>query len=227
MKTSLSLSLKNVRKVYKVFDGKKKYSDIAAVDNADFTIEAGNLAVLLGPSGCGKTTTLNMIAGFIAPSSGKIFIGETDVTELPAHKRPTATVFQSYALFPHLNVGDNIAYGLLRKKTPKKEIVKKVDEFLELVGLSALKSRFPNQLSGGQQQRVALARSLIIEPSVLLLDEPLSNLDEELRSYMPQEIQRIIKSCGITALYVTHDRLESSAIADQVLEMKDGRVDLL
>ena len=187
-------------------------------------MNAGELVTLLGPSGCGKTTTLRMIAGFELPSAGKIHIGAEDVTMLPPNIRDTATVFQSYGLFPHLTVGENVAYGLKLKKLPKAEIDLRVKEFLELVGLGDLYERPPGQLSGGQQQRVALARSLIVEPSVLLLDEPLSNLDALLREQMRVEIRRIQKSLGTTAVYVTHDRVEAMTLSDRVIVMRDGEI---
>jgi iron(III) transport system ATP-binding protein len=165
-----------------------------------------------------------MIAGFELPSSGRIRIGPEDVTMRPPNARDTATVFQSYGLFPHLTVGENVAYGLKLRKLPKADIEKKVREFLNLVGLNELHDRPPGQLSGGQQQRVALARSLIVEPSVLLMDEPLSNLDALLREQMRVEIRRIQKSLNITAVYVTHDRVEAMTLSDRVIVMRDGRI---
>jgi iron(III) transport system ATP-binding protein len=165
-----------------------------------------------------------MIAGFELPSTGKILIGRQDVTMLPPNARDTATVFQSYGLFPHLTVGENVAYGLKLRKIPQNDIQKKVKEFLAMVGLGDLYDRAPGRLSGGQQQRVALARSLIVEPSVLLLDEPLSNLDALLREQMRVEIRRIQKTFGITAVYVTHDRVEAMSLSDQVIVMKDGEI---
>jgi len=220
-KKSVSVTLDNVSKIFKNTRGK---SDVIAVHDANFTVQAGELVTLLGPSGCGKTTTLRMIAGFELPSSGKINIGTEDVTMLPPNARDTATVFQSYGLFPHLTVGENVAYGLKIRKMPKPDIEKKVKEFLDLVGLGDLYDRPPGQLSGGQQQRVALARSLIVEPSVLLLDEPLSNLDALLREQMRVEIRRIQKSLGITAVYVTHDRIEAMSLSDRVIVMRDGKI---
>ncbi|MCL2879359.1 MAG: ABC transporter ATP-binding protein [Treponema sp.] len=218
---SLSVTLEGVTKIYKNTKGKP---DVVAVHNSNFTVKAGELVTLLGPSGCGKTTTLRMIAGFELPSTGKILIGSEDVTMLPPNTRDTATVFQSYGLFPHLTVGENVAYGLKLRKLPKANIVKKVREFLDLVGLGDLYDRPPGQLSGGQQQRVALARSLIVEPSVLLLDEPLSNLDALLREQMRVEIRRIQKSLGTTAVYVTHDRVEAMTLSDRVIVMRDGDI---
>jgi iron(III) transport system ATP-binding protein len=220
-KKSVSVTLEGVTKIFKNTRGK---ADVVAVHESSFTVNAGELVTLLGPSGCGKTTTLRMIAGFELPSTGKILIGSEDVTMLPPNVRDTATVFQSYGLFPHLTVGENVAYGLKIKKLPKAEIEKHVMEFLDLVGLSDLYDRPPGQLSGGQQQRVALARSLIVEPSILLLDEPLSNLDALLREQMRVEIRRIQKSLGTTAVYVTHDRVEAMTLSDRVIVMRDGEI---
>jgi len=220
-KKNVSVTLEGVTKIFKNTRGKP---DVVAVHESNFTVEAGELVTLLGPSGCGKTTTLRMVAGFELPSTGKIRIGSEDVTMLPPNARDTATVFQSYGLFPHLTVGENVAYGLKLRKLSKAEIEKKVREFLDLVGLSDLYDRPPGQLSGGQQQRVALARSLIVEPSVLLLDEPLSNLDALLREQMRVEIRRIQKRLGITAIYVTHDRVEAMTLSDRVIVMKDGEI---
>ncbi len=218
-KKSVSIRVDRVTKRFKDPAGGKT---VTAVDDVSFTIEPSELVTLLGPSGCGKTTTLRMIAGFELPTQGKIHIGDDDVTYLPAHARDKATVFQSYGLFPHMNVFENVAYGLKIRKMPKSEIAAKVSETLRLVGLEALASRSPGRLSGGQQQRVALARSLIVEPSVLLLDEPLSNLDALLREQMRVEIRRIQKALGITAVYVTHDRTEAMSLSDRVIVMKDG-----
>ncbi len=218
-KNSVSVSVQGVTKRFKNTKGK---ADVIAVSGADFTVVPGELITLLGPSGCGKTTTLRMIAGFELPSSGRILIGNEDVTMLPPNQRDTATVFQSYGLFPHMRVAENVAYGLKLRKLPKAEIDKKVAETLALVGLADLADRAPGRLSGGQQQRVALARSLIVEPSVLLLDEPLSNLDALLREQMRVEIRRIQKALGITAVYVTHDRVEAMSLSDRVIVMKDG-----
>jgi iron(III) transport system ATP-binding protein len=220
-KKSVSVTLEGVTKIFRNTRGK---ADVVAVHESSFTVNAGELVTLLGPSGCGKTTTLRMIAGFELPSTGKILIGSEDVTMLPPNVRDTATVFQSYGLFPHLTVGENVAYGLKIKKLPKAEIETRVVEFLDLVGLGDLYDRPPGQLSGGQQQRVALARSLIVEPSVLLLDEPLSNLDALLREQMRVEIRRIQKSLGTTAVYVTHDRVEAMTLSDKVIVMRDGEI---
>ncbi|MFA6504485.1 MAG: ABC transporter ATP-binding protein [Treponemataceae bacterium] len=220
-KNSVSVTLEGVTKRFKNTKGK---ADVIAVHASDFVVAPGELVTLLGPSGCGKTTTLRMIAGFELPTAGRILIGSEDVTQLPPNKRDTATVFQSYGLFPHMTVADNVAYGLKLRKLPKAEIEKKVAETLALVGLSDLGDRAPGRLSGGQQQRVALARSLIVEPAVLLLDEPLSNLDALLREQMRIEIRRIQKSLGITAVYVTHDRVEAMSLSDRVIVMKDGEI---
>jgi iron(III) transport system ATP-binding protein len=224
-KNSVSVTLEGVTKVFKNTGARQgQRPDVIAVHESNFVVEPGELVTLLGPSGCGKTTTLRMIAGFELPSSGKILIGSEDVTLLPPNARDTATVFQSYGLFPHLTVGENVAYGLKLRKMSKAGIEKKVVEFLDMVGLGSLRDRPPGQLSGGQQQRVALARSLIVEPSVLLLDEPLSNLDALLREQMRVEIRRIQKSLGITAVYVTHDRVEAMSLSDRVIVMRDGEI---
>nr|WP_319473349.1 ABC transporter ATP-binding protein [uncultured Sphaerochaeta sp.] len=220
-KKSVSVTLEHVTKKFKDVKGK---SDVIAVNDSHFVIEPGELVTLLGPSGCGKTTTLRMIAGFELPTEGKIYIGNEEVTMLPPNKRDTATMFQSYGLFPHMTVFDNVAYGLKLRKIPHEEISKRVNETLSLVGLADYGDRAPSKLSGGQQQRVALARSLIVTPSVLLLDEPLSNLDALLREQMRIEIRKIQKELGITAVYVTHDRVEAMSLSDRVVVMKDGFV---
>jgi iron(III) transport system ATP-binding protein len=220
-KKRVSVTLQHVTKRFKDVKGKR---DVIAVNDSNLVIEPGELVTLLGPSGCGKTTTLRMIAGFELPTEGKIFIGEEEVTMLPPNKRDTATMFQSYGLFPHMTVFDNIAYGLKLRKVPDQTIKEKVAETLELVGLAEYGDRAPSKLSGGQQQRVALARSLIVTPAVLLLDEPLSNLDALLREQMRVEIRRIQKTLGITAVYVTHDRVEAMSLSDRVVVMKDGFV---
>ena len=218
-KKSVSIRVDRVTKRFKDLSGGKS---VTAVDNVSFSIEPSELVTLLGPSGCGKTTTLRMIAGFELPTSGKIHIGDDDVTNLPAHARDKATVFQSYGLFPHMNVFENVAFGLRIRKLSRADIDRKVMDTLRLVGLEALSKRSPGRLSGGQQQRVALARSLIVEPSVLLLDEPLSNLDALLREQMRVEIRRIQKAVGITAVYVTHDRTEAMSLSDRVIVMREG-----
>ncbi len=200
-KKSSGVVLKDVTKIFQQPDTGK---DFVAVDHINLEIHDGEMVTLLGPSGCGKTTTLRMISGFEYPTSGSVFIGERDVAKIPPNKRGISMVFQSYALFPHLNIWENIAYGLRVAKLPRME------------------KRFPNQLSGGQQQRVALARAVVIEPSVLLFDEPLSNLDAKLRESMRDELRALQKRLGITSLYVTHDQSEAMAISDRVVIMKDG-----
>ena len=220
-KKSVSVTLEHVTKRFKDVKGK---ADVIAVNDSSFVIQPGELVTLLGPSGCGKTTTLRMIAGFELPSEGKVLIGNTDVTMLPPNKRDTATMFQSYGLFPHMTVAENVAYGLKLRKMPKDVIEKKVKEALSLVGLEGYEDRAPNRLSGGQQQRVALARTLVVEPSVLLFDEPLSNLDALLREQMRVEIKRIQKGLGITAIYVTHDRVEAMSLSDRIIVMKNGLI---
>ncbi|HOO74571.1 MAG TPA: ABC transporter ATP-binding protein [Tepiditoga sp.] len=221
IKTSASVKLENITKVFKDPAGK---GEVTAVNNVNYDIKPGELITLLGPSGCGKTTTLRMIAGFEVPTGGKIIIGNEDVTQLPPNKRDTATVFQSYGLFPHMTVFENVAYGLKLRKVSKSEIEERVIKTLDMVGLKHLAHRSPSRLSGGQQQRVALARSIIVEPSVLLLDEPLSNLDALLREQMRVEIRRIQKSLGITAVYVTHDRVEAMSLSDRVVLMNAGKI---
>jgi len=216
---SVPVSLEQVSKTFR--DPKSK-SDVHAVRDAQLAIAGGELVTLLGPSGCGKTTMLRMIGGFELPTQGRIRIGGEDVTYLPPNARATATVFQSYGLFPHLDVFDNVAYGLRVRKVAASEIETRVMEALALVGLTPLAKRAPGRLSGGQQQRVALARSLVVRPQVLLLDEPLSNLDALLREQMRVEIRRIQKTLGITAIYVTHDRVEAMSLSDRVVVMRDG-----
>lgn len=210
--------------ITKIFRDPQSGQDVKAVDGVSFRIAPGELVTLLGPSGCGKTTVLRMLSGFEQPTSGRILIGETDVTHMPPNKRDTAMVFQSYGLFPHMNVFDNVAYGLKLRKMGGADIAQKVGKFLDMVGLGAMAKRPPSRLSGGQQQRVALARSLIVEPSVLLLDEPLSNLDALLREQMRVEIRRLQKSLGITAMYVTHDRVEAMSLSDRIIVMKGGHI---
>lgn len=218
---SVSVTLEHVTKRFKNVKGK---ADVIAVNDSNFVIEPGELVTLLGPSGCGKTTTLRMVAGFELPTEGRIFIGNEDVTMLPPNKRDTATMFQSYGLFPHMTVFDNVAYGLRLRKVAESEIRTRVEEMLSLLGLKDLGERAPGKLSGGQQQRVALARTLIVAPKVLLFDEPLSNLDALLREQMRVEIKKIQKKLGITAIYVTHDRVEAMSLSDRVIVMKDGFV---
>jgi iron(III) transport system ATP-binding protein len=212
----------SIDNVTKRFHDTKGRADVIAVRNASFSIGPGELVTLLGPSGCGKTTTLRMIAGFELPTEGKIYIDKDEITHLPPNKRDTATVFQSYGLFPHMNVFDNVAFGLRTRRMEESDVRDKVNSMLALVGLGEYGERSPARLSGGQQQRVALARSLIVEPSVLLLDEPLSNLDALLREQMRVEIRRIQKAMGITAVYVTHDRVEAMSLSDRIIVMKGG-----
>jgi len=202
----------------------KTYGDVRAVAGVDLDIRQGELVVLLGPSGCGKTTTLRMIAGFVAPTSGEIRLGGRDITGQPPWKRNTGLVFQSYALFPHLTVADNVAFGLRMRKLPQRETAAKVTEVLRLVRLEGLGHRLPRELSGGQQQRVALARALVIEPDILLLDEPLSNLDAKLRQEVRVEIRELQRKLGLTTVMVTHDQEEALTMADRLVVMSDGEV---
>jgi len=202
----------------------KYFDEVKAVDDVSLEVEAGTLVCLLGPSGCGKTTTLRMIAGFEEPTAGHIFIGTEDITNIPPYTRPTAMVFQSYALFPHMSVQDNIAYGLRARRMPKAEIGPRVQEAIALMELQGQEKKSPPQLSGGQQQRVALARALVTRPKVLLFDEPLSNLDAQLRVRMRGEIRALQRQLGITSVYVTHDQEEAFSIADQVAIMNKGQL---
>ena len=210
--------------ISKIYQDPKTGKDFYAVKDTSLTIEPGSFVTLLGPSGCGKTTTLRMIAGFESPDEGEIYLGDEAINALTPNKRDTAMVFQSYALLPHYNVFDNVAYGLKLRKVPKDEIKTRVMRILDLVELTGMEGRMTNQLSGGQQQRVALARALVIEPSVLLFDEPLSNLDAKLRVSMRTEIRRIQQEVGITAIYVTHDQSEAMALSDQIIIMEKGVV---
>ena len=200
----------------------KRYGEFVAVRGIDLEIHQGEFFTLLGPSGCGKTTLLRMIAGFNTIDEGEILFGDQRINNVPAHKRDTGMVFQNYAIFPHLSVAENVAYGLKAHKFPKPEIKRRVREALELVQIQNLADRKPNQLSGGQQQRVALARAFVIEPRVLLMDEPLSNLDAKLRVQMRTVIKKLQRRLGITTIYVTHDQEEALAISDRIAVMKDG-----
>ena len=211
--------------ISKIYQDPKTHKDFYAVKDTSLTIEPGSFVTLLGPSGCGKTTTLRMIAGFESPDEGEIYLGDEAINALTPNKRDTAMVFQSYALLPHYNVFDNVAYGLKLRKVPKAEIRERVMHILDLVELTGMEGRMTNQLSGGQQQRVALARALVIEPSVLLFDEPLSNLDAKLRVSMRTEIRRIQQEVGITAIYVTHDQSEAMALSDNIIIMNKGVVE--
>ena len=215
-KQKKGVRLEHISKIYK---DPKTGKDFYAVQDTTLDIEPGTFVTLLGPSGCGKTTTLRMIAGFESPDEGDIYLGDEAINALTPNKRDTAMVFQSYALLPHYNVFDNVAYGLKIRKLPKEEIQERVMNILKLVEMEGMESRMTNQLSGGQQQRVALARALVIEPSVLLFDEPLSNLDAKLRVTMRTEIRKIQQKVGITAIYVTHDQSEAMSISDKIIIM--------
>jgi putative spermidine/putrescine transport system ATP-binding protein len=202
----------------------KKFAEVLAVDGLSLEVADGEFVVLLGPSGCGKTTTLRMIAGFIEASGGAVRIGARDVTNDPPYRRNIGFVFQNYALFPHLTVAENVAFGLRRRRRPKREITERVGRALALVKLEGFEARMPRQLSGGQQQRVAIARALAIAPDVLLLDEPLSNLDAKLRRDVRAELRRLQKLSGITTVMVTHDQDEAMSIGDRLVVMDHGRV---
>jgi iron(III) transport system ATP-binding protein len=216
------LTLENITKVFPPRGGG---SEVTAVLDVNLNIEKGELVTLLGPSGCGKTTTLRMIAGFEFPTQGKIILDGQEINSLPSHRREMSMVFQSYAIFPHLTVFENIAYGLNVKRLSKSIIKERVNRVLELVHLEGYGDRAPTQLSGGQQQRVALARALIMEPKVLLMDEPLSNLDAKLREEMRTEIRRIQKELNITSVYVTHDQIEAMTLSDRIVVMNQGIIE--
>jgi spermidine/putrescine transport system ATP-binding protein len=205
----------------------KRFDDVVAVDDISLDIDRGQFFALLGPSGCGKTTTLRMIGGFEEPTEGRIELGGVDVAPLPPYKRDVNTVFQSYALFPHLSIFENVAFGLRRRAVKRAEVRQRVDEALELVGLAGLERRKPRQLSGGQQQRIALARALVNRPRVLLLDEPLGALDLKLRKEMQLELKRIQHEVGITFVHVTHDQEEAMTMADQIVIMNSGHIEQL
>ncbi len=206
----------------KVFHSHRE--SVVAVDLLDLQVERGELVTLLGPSGCGKTTTLRLVGGFEIPTAGEVYLGGKRVTHLPPQRRDTATVFQSYGLFPHMTVFENVAFGLKVRHLPRDEVRRRVREALKLVNLEGLERRYPRELSGGQQQRVALCRALVIEPRVLLFDEPLSNLDAKLRVETREQIRRLQKELGITSLYVTHDQAEAMAISDRIAVMSEGRL---
>lgn len=200
----------------------KSFGDLVAVNNMNLELKEGELVAFLGPSGCGKTTTLRMIAGFERADSGEIYVGGREVTNLPPERRDAGMVFQNYALFPHLTVYENVAFGLQMRKVPKREITGQVRDILAKVQLSGMEERYPRQLSGGQQQRTALARALVFNPTVLLLDEPLANLDAKLREEMRFYIRHLQQEFGITTVYVTHDQAEALVLADRVAVMKSG-----
>jgi iron(III) transport system ATP-binding protein len=202
----------------------KLYGEVAAVKDISFTVAAGSLVTLLGPSGCGKTTTLRMIAGLELPTSGAIMIGGADVTRIPASERDVSMVFQSYALFPHMNVLENVGYGLTVSGLPKPDVHAKAQSALTTVGLTGFDERLPSELSGGQQQRVAVARALVLEPSVLLFDEPLSNLDARLRRQMREEIRDLQQRLSLTVVYVTHDQAEAMAVSDRIIVMNKATI---
>jgi putative spermidine/putrescine transport system ATP-binding protein len=202
----------------------RRYGTTTAVERVDLEVAEGELVALLGPSGCGKTTTLRMVAGFVPPSEGRVLIAGRDVTRLPAHARDTGMVFQSYALFPHMTVAQNVAFGLEMRRISRAEREARVKEALRLVRLAPLGDRLPRQLSGGQQQRVALARALVVNPAVFLLDEPLSNLDAKLRAEVRFEIRALQQRLGLTTLFVTHDQEEALTMADRLVVMDRGRV---
>ena len=216
------LELENI---VKAFTSRGGVGEVIAVNGVSLGIDKGELVTLLGPSGCGKTTTLRLIAGFEFPTAGHISLDGKTINDLPPHRRDMSMVFQSYAIFPHLTVFENIAYGLNVQRLPKDEIQSRVARSLELVELTGLENRAPNQLSGGQQQRVALARALIMEPKVLLMDEPLSNLDAKLRVQMRTEIRRIQQHLGITSVYVTHDQIEAMTLSDRIVVMHEGIIE--
>jgi iron(III) transport system ATP-binding protein len=218
----MSVLLENVRKVFA--DPERPERTVVAVDGVSLEIKEGELVTFLGPSGCGKTTALRIIAGFETPTSGRVLIGGQEVSHLPPHTRNTAMVFQSYAIFPHLTVAENVAFGLEMRSVPKRDISTRVSAILDLVELGGLEHRAPEQLSGGQQQRVALARAIITEPRVLLFDEPLSNLDAKLREQMRAEVRSLQRRLGITSVYVTHDQAEAMALSDRIVVMEAGRV---
>lgn len=220
MSSEFALELSDVTKIFA-----KDRGEFRAVDNVNLQVRQGEMVVFLGPSGCGKTTTLRMVAGFETPSSGAIRIQGKDMTTVPVNKRGIGFVFQNYALFPHMSVFKNVSYGLKARGEGVEAIRNKVSAALELVGLSGSGDKFPNQLSGGEQQRVALARVIVMEPSLLLMDEPLSNLDAKLRLHMRTEIRKLQKHLGITCMYVTHDQAEALTMADRIVVMNRGKVE--
>lgn len=217
---SISLELRGICREYV-----KDNESFLAVDNVNLTVNPGEFLTFLGPSGCGKTTTLRMVAGFEIPSSGQIIVDGTDITQVPANKRDMGFVFQNYALFPHMTIFENVAYGLRIRGLSGDALAAKVREGLAMVGLGNAEQRYPNQLSGGEQQRVALARVLVLRPKILLMDEPLSNLDAKLRLHMRTEIRRIQQDMRITCLYVTHDQKEALTMSDRIMVMNRGRIE--
>lgn len=206
-------------------DVTKNYATMRAVDAVSFTAEKGEIIALLGPSGCGKTTLLNLIAGFLQPDAGTMLVDGLDLKDTPPHKREMAMVFQSYALFPHMTVEANVAFGLEMRGIAKAEAKQRVAEALKVVKLDGMQNRYPRQLSGGQQQRIALARALVVRPSLILLDEPLSNLDALLRKNMREDMRQILKDAGITAIVVTHDQEEALVMADRIILMSAGKIE--
>jgi iron(III) transport system ATP-binding protein len=200
----------------------KDFGTFRAVEDINFEVREGEILTLLGPSGCGKSTTLRMIAGFLFPDEGRIFFGDVDVSDLPPQKRNTAMVFQNYALWPHMSVRKNVEFGLTIRKTPKEEKTKAVNQALKMVHLQDIAEKMPNKLSGGQQQRVAVARALVVNPDVLLLDEPLSNLDAKLRLETRQEIRDLVKELNLTTIFVTHDQSEALSISDRIAVLDTG-----
>jgi ABC-type Fe3+/spermidine/putrescine transport system ATPase subunit len=205
----------------------KRFGSAQVLNGCSFEIEKGTVLTLLGPSGCGKTTLLRTIAGFIPPDKGYVSVGGRDLLTLPPNRRDVGYVFQNYALFPHLTVAGNVAYGLKVRRTSRRHIIKRVDEALDLVALTSMATRYPAQLSGGQQQRVAIARALVLEPAVLLLDEPFNALDAKLRLAMQIELRKLIDRVGITSIFVTHDQLEAMTLSDKVAVMRSGAVEQL
>ena len=207
-----------------VHDLTKRFGPLTVVDRATFAIEEGELFTLLGPSGCGKTTLLRLIAGFYAPDGGEVRFGDRVVNDVPPHERGIGMVFQNYALWPHMTVSENIGYGLKLRKLGRSEIAERIEGVLGKVRLAGLGDRYPGQLSGGQQQRVALARALVLNPEILLLDEPLSNLDAKIRVQVRQEIRKLQQELGITTVYVTHDQEEALTLSDRIAVFNQGRV---
>lgn len=220
----MSAAPKIDKPIIHISDLEKHFGDVTALDGVSVDIKEGEFFSLLGPSGCGKTTLLRMISGFESPSAGSVYIGGADMTNVPPNERPTNMVFQSYAIFPHLNVAENVGYGLKKQKLPKAELARRVEEALALVDLKGYGPRASHALSGGQRQRVALARALIMQPQVLLLDEPLSALDKKLRDAMQSELRKLQRTVGITFVLVTHDQEEALIMSDRIAVMFDGQI---